>query len=102
MKFVYFPRSHRRIPASPGAPVRWYANTTGQFSYHASVDGTRPLCSSNVKLLRKDPRPDPSPDPSRDPWTCPTCQELVRRVTERKPVPIKVLNRVLSRALIGS
>lgn len=101
MKFVYFPGRFRRVDARPGTPVRWYASPDGEHSYHASINGTRPLCRNQIRLLAKDPRPHPSPDPSRDPWTCPTCQELVRRVPSKKPVPIDVLNRALVRALIG-
>jgi len=82
--------------------VQWYACASGQFSYHASINGDRPLCRRTVRLLDKDPRPDPPPDPSRDPWACPTCQDLVRRVPERKAVPIEVLNRVLGRAIMGT
>jgi hypothetical protein len=101
LKFIYFPGRYRRAQANPGAPVRWYACTKGEFSYHASIKGDRPLCRRLVRLLSHDPRPEPPPDPSRDPWACPTCQELVRRVPTRKPASVRVLNQALTRALIG-
>ena len=101
MKFVYFPGQYRRNPYLSGTPVQWYASSSGKFDYHASFNGLRPICRSLVRLVDKDPRPSPPPDPSRDPWTCPTCQELVRRVPTHRPTSIEVLNRALSRALIG-
>ncbi len=102
MKFVYSPFSPRHAKGRAGAPVRWYATPDGDHDYHASLDGIHTLCSVRVRLLLVDPRPDPPSDPSRDPWTCPTCQERVRRVPSKKPVPVEVLNRALTRALIGS
>jgi hypothetical protein len=106
MKFIYFPGRYRRSQALSGTPVRWYACTggrfCGKFDYHASFNGLRPICRTRVRLLDKDPRPDPPPDPSRDPWTCTACQELVKRVPTEKPTSIEVLNRALSRALLGA
>lgn len=101
MKFIYFPGPFRRAQAKPGDPVRWYACTKGEYNYHASINGDRPLCRRSVQLLAEDPRPEPPLDPSRDPWACPTCQELVRRVPSKKPVPFAVLNQAITRALIG-
>ena len=90
------------VQARSGVIVRWYPCINSRHDYHASIDGVRTLCSnSGVTLLRKDPRPEPPPDPSRDPWTCPTCQEQVRRAPSKKPTPITVLNQALARAIMS-
>jgi hypothetical protein len=102
MRFIYFPDPD--IAARVGrlrARVQWYACTGGDHDYHASIDGARPVCRRKTTLLAKDPRPEPPVDPSRDPWTCPVCQELVRRVPEKRYTPVRILNRALARALLG-
>jgi len=102
MRFVYFPGPTKRLTVPSGTPVRWYASRSGQHDYHASADGVRPLCRGHSKLLATDPRPTPPADPSRDPWTCPACQQLVRRIPPREPVPVKVLNRAIARARLNA
>jgi hypothetical protein len=103
MKFIYFPDPDVTVYAGPlRAEVHWYASMGGEgrYDYHASIDGVRPVCPRSA-TFRKDPRVNPPTDPSRDPWACPVCQELVRRVPEKKHTSVRILNRALARALLG-